>query len=59
MNIENTEYVIGEIKEFDYKGSKRKSIKCKLPKGKNLIYITQYEDGSFSAPTKTHFKADF
>jgi hypothetical protein len=59
MKINNVEYVIGETKEFEHKGAKRKSIKCRLPKGKNLFYITQYEDGSYSLPTRTSFKASF
>jgi len=59
MKINNVEYIIGEIKDFEYKGAKRQTIKCRLPKGKNLIMITKYEDGAYSAPTRTSFKAKF
>ena len=59
MKIDNIEYIVGEVKEFTHCGQSRQSIKARLPKGKNLIMITRYEDGTFSAPTKTHFKAGF
>lgn len=59
MKIGNTEYVIGSITDFNYKCTERQTIKARLPKGKNLIMITKYEDGTYSEPTRTHFKAKF
>lgn len=59
ININGLDYVLGEIKDFEYKGKKRQSLKVRLPKGKNVITFVKYEDGSFSAPLRTHFKARF
>ena len=59
LKMNNVNYIVGEETEFIHNGAERKSIKCRLPKGKNLIMITKYEDGTFSSPTKTHFKASF
>lgn len=59
MTIGNTEYIIGSITNFNYKGAERQTIKARLPKGKNLIMITKYEDGTYSEPTRTCFKAKF
>ena len=46
--MKTKEVVVISIKDFEYKGVSRKSIKARKAKGKRVYYVTQYENGTFS-----------